>query len=160
MKIKKSDIDALGVDEITYKIFEEEGKRWIYRVYYYVQGSKKEKDGVVRFVCMVEMIDYLASTSNSTFFSDGPIFMLELKLYTSKCPCEMPSTTEAQRLGLLCYDHLQLDLLVEEGYRMSLSLQENVLGLKIKIYSDREACVLISQGFKADCPSSLSGFSL
>lgn len=157
MKIKKSDIDALGVDEITYKLFEEEGKRWIYRVYYYVQGSKKEKDGVVRFVCMVEMIDYLASTINSTFFSDGPIFMLELKLCTSKCPCEMPSTTEAQRLGLLCCDHLQLDLLVEEGYRMSLSLQ---LGLKIKICSDREACVRIRQGLKADCPSSLSGFSL
>ena len=44
---------------------------------------------------------------------------------------------------------------------MSLALQEDLLGLKTRVFRQRtERDVLISQGLRADCPSSLSGFSL
>lgn len=38
-----------------------------------------------------------------TFFSDMPIFMLELKLHKSRSFSEIQSTAEIWRLDLLCY---------------------------------------------------------
>lgn len=59
---------------------------------------------------------------------------------------------------VLWQDHPWLDLLVDWGYNRSLSLQEDLLGLKTKVFRRRGVGLLVR--LRVDCPSSLSSFSL
>lgn len=87
-------------------------------------------------------------------FSYRLIFMLELKLYKSRGLWAIPSATEIWRLGLLCYGKsIAQDLLVDEGYRMSLSLQEDLLRTENQgVQTERDVCLLV-RGSKLIAPA-------